>query len=81
MQINADIPPLKVSGILVQEDRWTAMQRERDELRTEVEYLRTELADALCETCKHPWRYHTSGGMCSGSADYIECYCSRISPL
>ena len=54
---------------------------EADELHAENEHLRAELADSLCASCKHPWRYHTSGGMCAGSAEYIECYCVMISPL
>jgi predicted nucleic acid-binding Zn-ribbon protein len=39
----AGIPPLKVSGILIQEDRWATMQREHDELRAEIEHLELAL--------------------------------------
>ena len=60
---------------------WTAEQEAHQQTQAENERLRAELADALCASCKHPWRYHTSGGMCAGSAEYIECYCVMISPL
>ena len=39
----ADIPPLKVSGILIQEDRWAAMQHEYGKLRAENERQRAAL--------------------------------------
>jgi protein gp37 len=28
-----------------------------------------------CDACGHPWRFHTAGGMCQGTAKGIECYC------
>lgn len=28
-----------------------------------------------CDACGHSWRWHTSGGMCQGTAAGIECYC------
>jgi protein gp37 len=28
-----------------------------------------------CDACGHSWRFHTSGGMCQGTAAGIECYC------
>ena len=31
-----------------------------------------------CESCRHSWRFHTSGGMCQGTADGIECHCCMI---
>lgn len=32
----------------------------------------------VCESCGHLWRYHTTGGMCQGTAKGIECYCSML---
>jgi hypothetical protein len=49
-----DIPPIRVSGILVQEDRWAAMQRERNELFAEIKRLRQELEDILWMTDAEP---------------------------
>jgi hypothetical protein len=35
-----------------------------------------DLMKALgCDACGHPWRFHTSGGMCQGTEKGIECYC------
>jgi len=51
---NADIPPLRVSGILIQEDRWAAMQRERRQLRDALEkhhWPDLVPGDGPCETC------------------------------
>jgi hypothetical protein len=35
-------------------------------------------AERICEGCGHPWRFHTGGGMCQGTAKGIECYCALI---
>jgi hypothetical protein len=36
--------------------------------------------DDVCSACHHEWRWHTSGGMCQGTAEVIECHCVMIRP-
>jgi len=34
----------------------------------------------LCYACGYEWRWHTSGGMCQGTGDGVECHCVMIRP-
>jgi hypothetical protein len=34
----------------------------------------------LCLVRGHEWRWHTTGGMCQGTGDGVECHCVMIRP-
>lgn len=45
---------------------------------SELEKIESDYFTEICESCGHPWRYHTSGGMCQGTHKGIECHCFMI---